>query len=180
MICDGDGNIMDVNREAEAMFGISDKRIFAEKPYDFVPALQPDGSDSARVNVEHMKQTLREGHCRYEWLYQRRDGAPIPTEEIMSRMTLDGEDCVISFSRDLRGQYAATLYTPACSRWWNRTQSAISCPRSCSGGKSARRQISGICGAFCIKLALKIFETRKIARETQKLGFAGCRFRCGA
>jgi len=54
-----------------------------------------------------LRQSLRDGYMRYEFIYQRKDGTPIPTEEIMSRITVDGKDLVISYSRNLRAEYAA-------------------------------------------------------------------------
>jgi len=109
MLCivyDENGNALEVNREAESLFGISDRKVFAERFRDFLPARQPDGSDSMQKNVDTMRQTLREGHMRYEWMYRRADGSPLPTEEIMTRIELDDQTRVIAYSRDLRESHA--------------------------------------------------------------------------
>ena len=109
MLCafyDKDGNTLDVNREAENLFGIPDKEIFAKNFSAFVPVRQPDGSDSVQRNAEIMRQTLKNGEVRCEWMYKRGDGTPLPTEEIMTRIELDGKVSVIAFSRDLRGSHA--------------------------------------------------------------------------
>ncbi|MCL2232557.1 MAG: PAS domain-containing methyl-accepting chemotaxis protein [Treponema sp.] len=109
MLCalyDGDGNVLEVNREAERMFDIPDKQIFANNFNDFTPQLQPDGTTTSQKAIDTLNQTLRDGYTRYEFMYQRKDGTPIPTEEIMSRITVDGKPFVISYSRDLREFYA--------------------------------------------------------------------------
>jgi len=110
MLCalyDADGNVLEVNKEAERLFDIPDKHIFANDFNGFTPQRQPDGSTTSQKAIETLRQTLRDGYMRYEFMYQRKDGTPIPTEEIMSRITVDGKDLVISYSRDMREEYAA-------------------------------------------------------------------------
>ena len=109
MLCavyDQNGNALEVNKEAEAMFGIPDKQMFIKNHGDFFPERQPDGSSSAEKNMAALKQAMRDGGSRYEFMYRRKDGTPVPTEEIVSRVTIDGKHHVIVFSRDLREFYA--------------------------------------------------------------------------
>jgi len=109
MLCalyDEDGTVLEVNKEAERLFDIPDRHIFAGNFSDFTPYLQPDGSITSQKAVDTLRQTLRDGYMCYEFMYQRKDGTPIPTEEIMSRVTVDGKHLVISYSRDLREFYA--------------------------------------------------------------------------
>jgi len=40
-------------------------------------------------------------------MYRRKDGTPLPTEEIVQRITVDGKYLIISYSRDMRAEYAA-------------------------------------------------------------------------
>jgi methyl-accepting chemotaxis protein len=107
VIYDEDGKVVDVNADAETLFDISDRQIFAREFNDFLPPSQPDGSLSQKKNIELMQKTLHEGQLRHEWLYQRKDGTPVPTDELMSRITLGEKNFVIVFSRDLREFYAA-------------------------------------------------------------------------
>ena len=105
VLYDENGNIIDVNKEAEVLFGIPDKKIFADNFTAFVPAYQPDGSASFQKSLDNIKYTLKEGHSRYEWVFQHKDGTPVPTEEVLHRITVDGKNFVITFSRDLRDYY---------------------------------------------------------------------------
>ena len=101
-IMDVEGNVLDVNQAAETIFGIPDKQMFADNLHDFLPEFQPDGSPSFAFGVRTLEKTLREGYCRYEFVYQYKGGQPVPTEEIQRRITIDGRDLIISYSRDLR------------------------------------------------------------------------------
>ena len=108
MVCalfDEEENILDVNQEVKNLFNIADEKTYIEHFNDFLPPVQPDGSNSIRKSSEMLKKALREGSACYEWLYQRRDGTPIPTEETVQRVTIDGKNLVICYSRDLREFY---------------------------------------------------------------------------
>jgi len=106
VVYDEGGNALEVNKAAETMFNIPDKNIFATHFADFMPARQPDGANSAQKNTDLLKRVLREGQARYEWLYQLRDGTPVPAEDVMQRITVDGKTLVIVYTRDLREFYA--------------------------------------------------------------------------
>jgi len=100
-----EGKVVDVNREAEHMFGIPDKNIFITDFNRFLPKHQPDGSDSLRKCDEMLANVFSEGSCRYEWTYLHGDGSLLPVEEIMHRINIDGRNHAIAYSRDLREHY---------------------------------------------------------------------------
>ena len=102
---DDKGRVVDVNKEAENMFGISDKNIFITDFNRFLPKHQPDGADSIKKSSEMLKKALREGSHRYVWTYLHGDGSLIPVEEIVHRINIDGDDHAIAYSRDLRDYY---------------------------------------------------------------------------
>ena len=108
MVCgifDKDGNTISVNQEVERFFNIPDKQIYIDNFEDFLPKFQPDGSPSFQKSCEMIKKAHDEGSARYEWLYQQRDGKPIPTEEISRRVDFGDQTVVICYSRDLREEY---------------------------------------------------------------------------
>ena len=108
MVCahyDENGNILEVNKEVENMFGIPDKSVFIKNLGRFFPKTQPDGSDSIRKNAEMAAKAMREGSVRFEWTYLHSDGSPIPVEEIVHRISVDGKDHLFLYSRDLRDYY---------------------------------------------------------------------------
>jgi len=110
MVCvvyDKNDNVVEVNKAAEDFFGIPDKNILARSFTDFLPERQPDGSNSLQKCGDVIKRAFRKGRIQYEWMYRRRDGTPLPTENTMTRMTVGGDDFLIAYSRDLREFYAS-------------------------------------------------------------------------
>jgi len=105
-LLDEKGNILEVNQEAERLFDISDRQILVNNYYDFCPKHQPDGTPTQRKADTEIAKALKTGYTRYDWMYQRRDGTPLPTEEIINRITVDGKYLLISYSRDMREFYA--------------------------------------------------------------------------
>jgi len=101
-LCDERGWILDVNKEAEHLFGIPDRNLFITDFNKFMPKRQPDGSNSAKKRQEMLGKALKEGSIYYEWTYLHSDGTLIPVEEIVHRITADGKNLTISYSRDLR------------------------------------------------------------------------------
>ena len=104
-IFDEDGNIVDVNKEVENMFGIPDRKMYLNDFNRFLPKHQPDGSDSVQKSTEMLQRCIRDGSIRYEWTYLHSDGSQVPTEEIVQRIAIDGKPHAIAYSRDLREYY---------------------------------------------------------------------------
>jgi len=108
MVCaiyNENSEIVDVNKEVENMLGIPDQKMFITDNKRFLPKSQPDGSDSIAKATEMIRKVLREGSARYEYSYLHSDGSPVPTEEIVHRINVDGKPHVIAYSRDLREYY---------------------------------------------------------------------------
>ena len=110
MLCiaaDEAGNITDVNKEAEHMFGIPSRQLFVKNFDRFLPPRQPDGMDSLQKTDGQVKEALRTGkQIRYEFVYRHSDGSPLPTEEVVTPIIVDGKKHVICYSRDMREFYA--------------------------------------------------------------------------
>ena len=105
MVCaiyDRDHKILEVNRHCEKLFKIPNKQMFLDDVFSFLPTHQPDG----RLSVEKAEELLclgfAEGSARYELTYQASDGELIPTEEYIERVSLEGRDVLIAYTRDLR------------------------------------------------------------------------------
>jgi len=101
-IFDENCNVLEVNREAERLLGIPDKRMFMDDYFAFSPERQPDGAPSREKALAEVRKTLEDGSNRYEWVYRHTDGTPIPAEEILERVNLEGRNVVVAYTRDLR------------------------------------------------------------------------------
>ena len=110
MVCsvyDEDGNCLEINKEVENMFSIPDKKVFMENFSAFVPPKQPCGTDSVEKSVQMIRNTLRDGKAKGEYIYKASDGTLIPVEETMRCMSVDGQKLIIAYTRDLRSEQAA-------------------------------------------------------------------------
>ena len=108
MVCaifDEHGDIMEVNKEVENMFGIPDKNIFINDFNRFLPKTQPDGANSIEKSTRMIQQAIRDGIHRYNWTYLHSDGSQLPVEEIDTAVNIDGKKHCVIYIRDLREHY---------------------------------------------------------------------------
>ncbi|MCL1895738.1 MAG: ATP-binding protein [Clostridiales bacterium] len=93
---------IDCNDEILTVLGIKDKHEFMDNFYCFSPEFQPDGLPSQEKSKELLRIAFAEGRYVADWLHQRMDGTPVPTELIFDRVQY-GEDYVVAvYARDLR------------------------------------------------------------------------------
>ena len=106
ILADESANLLDVNKEAENMFGIPDRQMLLKNFGSFMPERQPDGSNSLQKTAAMAQEAIRVGQSRSEFMYLKRDGTPLPTEVTVNRVTVGGKNLVIVYSRDMRSEYA--------------------------------------------------------------------------
>jgi len=84
-----------------AMFGARDEADFiARAPWEFSPARQPDGSDSATKAQEMIATAVREGSHFFEWTHKRLTGEEFSASVLLSRMEAGGQPLVQATVRD--------------------------------------------------------------------------------
>ncbi len=96
------GEIINCNQETVRMFGFSNKEEYLEKFYLLSPKYQLDGRKSKEAVAQNHIDVLEKGYIRFEWLHNTLDGEPIPSEVIIIKTILGGEEVVLSFIKDLR------------------------------------------------------------------------------
>jgi signal transduction histidine kinase/DNA-binding response OmpR family regulator len=94
--------ILECSMETVKMFGLSDKREFLERFYEFSPEYQPDGKLSKEVVIYNLKEAFDEGYRRIEYLHQNKYGELIPCEVTLVRVKYRGEYAIAGYARDLR------------------------------------------------------------------------------
>ena len=99
-------NLIDCNQEAVKLFELSGKQEFIEIFPRLSPPRQPDGMPSNEEGVRLIGKALKEGYSRFEWMHQKPNGEPIPSEITCVRAMFKGEFTVTEYIRDLRGQKA--------------------------------------------------------------------------
>ena len=98
--------VIDCNREAVKLFGLSNKQEYLDRFHELSPKHQPDGQLSYRKAQAFVEKTLAEGTCRFEWTHQKLNGEPVPCEITLVRVEYLGEPAVLGYARDLREQKA--------------------------------------------------------------------------
>ena len=98
---DKDFNIFGCNEEHVRLFGLKDKQELLERFNELSPEFQPDGRPSSGKDANIVK-ALAEGRYVFEWMHQKPDGTPIPTEITLVRVARDGDFFVAGYLRDLR------------------------------------------------------------------------------
>lgn len=109
------GFFVDANESALSMLGVSTLnevlRIFNHHPSALSPEYQPDGSLSYEKSELLINQCMREGSCRFEWLFTRLDGTELWVDTIMTRISKEDEEVIHVAWRDIsiRKEYEADL-----------------------------------------------------------------------
>lgn len=97
-----DGQFIECNVAAGALFGLTQKEAFIGKhPGLFSPEYQPDGRKSSEAANEKMTLAFRDGVARFEWEHLHSDGHSIPMEITLSPITLNGNPALYCLGRDL-------------------------------------------------------------------------------
>ena len=101
---DREYNLFKCNEGSVRIFEVSDKEDFLEHFGDFSPEYQPDGRLSSEKSRYVIKKAFDEGIYVTEWMHQKRDGTPIPTEVTLVRVAHSLDYVVAAYVRDLREQ----------------------------------------------------------------------------
>jgi len=95
-------NIVECNQEIVRLFGLSNKLEYINSVFSLSPEYQPSGELSKDRYNKYLSEAFEEGYCRFEWMHQKPDGEPIPTEVTFVRVKFKGEYAVAGYIRDLR------------------------------------------------------------------------------
>ena len=99
-------NNVDCNEEAARLFGFANKQEYLDRFAELSPTYQPDGSISAEMVPKRITEAFTSGWVRFEWMHQKPDGEPIPSEITLVRVKRRKGYIVAGYTRDLREQKA--------------------------------------------------------------------------
>jgi len=100
-------NVLECNKAAAKLFDLSGKEEYLKRFSQLTPEFQPDGRQSSRKGKALITEAFETGYSRFEWMYQKLNGSPVPAEVTLVRVDWNGEDVLIAFIRDLREHYEA-------------------------------------------------------------------------
>jgi signal transduction histidine kinase/ABC-type amino acid transport substrate-binding protein/FixJ family two-component response regulator len=129
--------IFETNDGPVKLFGLKNRQEYLDRFHDLSPAYQPDGQPSHEKAMRYVRRAFDEGKCVFEWMHQKLDGTPIPTEITLVRVKYENRDIVAGYTRDLReykqmmGEIERRLLlldaTPLACRLWNRDLQIFEC-----------------------------------------------------
>ncbi len=134
-------NHLECNQETLTLFGLSSKQEFLNRFNEMSPKHQPDGCLSSEKVTEKVKEAFETGRCRFEWMHQRADADPIPTEITLVKAKHGEKNIVIAYAKDLREIKASIEKmraadertkmmldaTPLCCNFWDEKFNNIDC-----------------------------------------------------
>ncbi len=93
---------IDCNDEAVKLFELGSKEEYLDRFYELSPEYQPDGKLSSEQAGENIRKAFSEGRAVFEWMHQKLDGTPIPSEITLVRVKRGEEYIVAGYTRDMR------------------------------------------------------------------------------
>ncbi|MGL6196294.1 MAG: ATP-binding protein [Thermoguttaceae bacterium] len=99
-------NFFDCNEAQVTLFGVKTNEEFQERFFELSPEFQPNGRLSSECAEEKIRDVLKSGYEKFEWLHMHLDGTLIPMEMTIKRIQLGGEYIFVGCSRDLREEKA--------------------------------------------------------------------------
>ena len=99
---DKNHNNIDCNQEAVNLFDLKDKQEYLDRFSELSPEYQPNGRLSAEMALEKITIAFDEGYCQFEWMHQKLNGEPIPSEITLVRVKHREDFIVVGYTRDLR------------------------------------------------------------------------------
>jgi len=101
------GRVVECNRRAEDMFGVTREQLRQLAILDFTPPEQADGSPSQPAVAARIAQALRGETQHFEWRHSRPDGTIFDTDVTLTRVSLGTGPALLAVVRDVTGRKRA-------------------------------------------------------------------------
>ncbi|MGB5959661.1 MAG: ATP-binding protein, partial [Coleofasciculaceae cyanobacterium] len=113
MLLDQQG-IFDANSAALQLFGCTNTAQLCSipqskkptHPLGFLPLVQPNGQDSVMLADQYMAKAIAQGSCRFDWIYQKRNGEEFPAEVTLTLIQLGNHQVLQAAIYDLANRKA--------------------------------------------------------------------------
>jgi PAS domain S-box-containing protein len=134
-------NVVDCNEATVNLYGVKSKQDYIENFHTLSPEYQPDGELSSDKAKRLVDVAFSEGRVVFEWMHQKPDGTPLPSEITLVRVNYGDGYAVVGYTRDLRNRkrLEAAIQeshdrtrilldtTPLCCQLWDRNGRMIDC-----------------------------------------------------
>ena len=95
-------NVIDCNQNALDMFGLLNKKEYADKFFELSPKFQSNGLPTNAMFFKNFKRAMRDGYHRFEWMHQKTNGELVPCEVTLIRDKFKNDFIILGYVRDLR------------------------------------------------------------------------------
>lgn len=93
---------VDCNQAAVRVFGCKRKEdILGKTPWDFSPALQPDGTPSREIGLRFIQRSMEGEQPTFTWIHRKANGEPFHAEVSLSCIKVQGKTLVQGIVRDV-------------------------------------------------------------------------------
>lgn len=101
---------IDCNEQTIKLFRFNTKYDFLKKHLgDVSPKTQPCGTPSYKKAQEYMRQALREGRAKFEWVHRKNNGMDFLAEVTLDAMEIDGQMIIQAIVRDISQEKQAVV-----------------------------------------------------------------------
>ncbi|MBD0345101.1 MAG: response regulator [Coleofasciculus sp. Co-bin14] len=84
-----ENGILDANSAALQMFGYTEReQLCGKRNSDLSPPVQPNHQSSLSLANEYIATAIREGSCRFDWIYRKQNGKDFPAEVTLTLIEL--------------------------------------------------------------------------------------------
>ncbi|MDR2077159.1 MAG: PAS domain-containing protein [Desulfovibrio sp.] len=99
---DEDGNAIDCNATALALYGVQSKEQFIERFSDFFPKYQPGGKESLSEKLRVIQYAFKNGSTQFDWLHLTASGEELPVSIILVHVRWNDQNCIAAYVTDMR------------------------------------------------------------------------------
>ncbi len=99
-----DETVVDCNDNSLTLLGRSRDELIGLAPWDYSPAVQPDGRDSRDKAREVIEAAVTGGTSRFEWLHSRPDGSSVLVDIVLDAVEIGGIQYIQAVLRDIQAQ----------------------------------------------------------------------------
>ena len=93
---------IDCNAEAPRLFDLANKQEYLDRFFELSPEFQPCGRPTADMAYEYIQEAFAKGRVTFEWMHQKLNGDPVPSQITLIRGQRGNETVVLGYTRDLR------------------------------------------------------------------------------
>jgi len=95
-------NLVFCNQSAANLFGLDSPQDYLDRFGELSPPHQPCGTPSLEKAMQYVEAAFETGYSKFNWMHQKPDGTPIPSEITLERVDWFGSHGLVGFTIDMR------------------------------------------------------------------------------